>query len=83
MSWWAKKDYNQQDEYNLGVYGAKFKILQQENADYLEHVFYTSPTIVNVSDYHNVVNFSDQPANFISLRFNDVITEEMIINSLS
>jgi len=83
MSWWQKKDPNQEDEYNLGVYSAKFRILQYENADCIDSVFYTQPTIVDVCDYHSVQNISDNPSHFISLRFNKEVTKEMLIDALS
>jgi hypothetical protein len=83
MSWWQKKDPDQLDEYNLGVYDAKFKILQLTNADCLDYAFYTQPTIVSVCDYHSVENTSDNPAHFISLRFDKDVTKEMLVNSIS
>jgi hypothetical protein len=83
MSWWQKKDANQMDEYNLGVYTAKFKILKHENADCTDSVYYTLPTIVSVCDYHSVENVSDNPSYFISLRFGKEVTKEMLIDSIS
>ena len=83
MSWWQKKDIDQEDEYNLGVYGAKFKTLSYENADCVDSVYYTLPTIVNVGDYHSVSNISDNPSYFISLRFDKEVTKEMLIDSMS
>jgi hypothetical protein len=82
MSWWQKKDIDYVDEYNLGVYGAKFKILQYENANCIDSVYYTLPTIVNVGEYHSVTNISNNPSYFISLRFDKEVTKEMLIDLL-
>ena len=83
MRWWQKKNNKIEDEYNLGVYNAKFKILQYENADCVDSVFYTQPSIVSVNNYHSVENLSDKPSHFISLRFDNNVTEEMLIEYLS
>lgn len=83
MSWWKKKNDELVDEYNLGVYNAKFKILQYENADCIESTFYTGPSLVSVNNYHSVENLSNKSSHFISLRFDSDITEEIIIDYLS
>lgn len=82
MRWFRKKHASIPDSFNTGVYHAKFKILDYSNAECIDMVSYTQPTIVNISDYHSVENRSNEPSCFISLRFNCSITKELLISSL-
>ena len=83
MNWWKKKKASIKDEYKIGVAYAKYKILQLENAKCIDSVFYEQTMLVDIYNYHNVENTTDNPSHFISLRFDDDITKEMIIDSLS
>ena len=82
MNWWEKKHPSIKDEFKVGVANAKYKILELENANCIDSIFYTQPMLVDIYKYHNVENTSDKSVHFISLRFDDTVTKQMIIDSL-
>lgn len=82
MQWFRKKDINIPDSYNVGHFTGKFRVLRYDDAECVDVVTYTQPTIVNICDYHAVRNRSNDPSYFISLRFGSSVTKEMLIKSL-
>lgn len=84
MNWWQKKSPNIDDELMVNPYikdAARHRKLSYENATLVDSVFYSQPFIVNISDYHSVENLSNQSGYFVSLRFDPIISRNLIIES--
>lgn len=85
MNWFEPKDPNAPIEYFGGPKGnGKIPILEHEKAVLIDRVKCDTPVVVSVNNWHSADNTSlNQFSKFVSVRFSDDITPEIIINKLS